>query len=276
MPLVDTSTGTPFHDNYVMDGVRLWHARDNSLIPVGSPQILLRYVRFTRINQERMIAANLVRVLNLRDGQQILVVGDGFGWLQEELAKLLPASQIISTDTSTWVHAEKTRDETDVINAALDAATDRRTRAPMVLDAATRTLWLNRFLDGNRSRVSVFNEALDDAASRDRIKAMFSNTDPDKADWAITGNVLSWITDAEAQRLSVSAHDLADNVAHVTRAAIAKHLSETEPDPWNWKWIEDLSPTTDLLDRQTWYTTTSWKDLLPNDLIIEDGTWRVV
>ena len=78
-----------------------------------------------------------------------------------------------------------------------------------------------------------------------------------------------------AVALSSAAHDLAARVAHLTRAAAGKHLSETEADPWNWKWIDDVGKTTDLLDGQVWYTTTSWKALLPDDLIIDDGSCQV-
>ncbi len=278
MSLVDTSTASPYHDNNAIGAAQLWYNHMNGVpIPVGTPFIRIPYIRVARQFSAARVALNLVNGLNISLGQSVLLIGSGFGWTHEALQKLLPTSKIVSLDTGGWIKLVKDTDEADEINAALDAAISTTTREPVTLTPEERQVWLDRLLSGPRDTVGVLDEGLVSGRSRSRVKSQLGISGSRKADWAISEQVLPWLDDAECLDLSKNAHTMANNVAHLLRPALPKFLSETEPNPWNWKWLDSTAPTTDLLAAQPWYTTTSWKALLPNDLIMGDSEkYRVV
>lgn len=273
MPIVDTSTVTPYWDNYVSDGVATYYHRLGQMIPVGEPKILLRYVKYARLEVSQRTAEQLVSQLGIQDGDKVLVLGAGFGWTVEIMRQLLPNSTIVAIDSGQYINSVKDQDETAAINLMLDGALDRNQNTPIVLTAQQRSDWLNRFLLGPRDSVGVLDEDLAGGASRGRVKQALGLQGNAKAEWGISEQVLPWLTDQECLGLSSAGHDICTTLCHLVRAADPYLLSELEPDPWNWKWVNSLAPTTNLLASQPWYTTTSWKDLLPGDLIMGDNNW---
>lgn len=278
MPLVDTSTSAAYHDNNAIGAAQLWYNHiQNMPIPIDTPFIRIPYIRVARQFKAARVAMELVNGLNISLGQSILLIGSGFGWTHEALQKLLPTSQIVSTDTGGWIKSVKSIDEASEINLALDNAISTKDRSSVFLTLEKRQVWLDRFLSGPRATVDVLDESLISSGSRNRVKSQMGVSGSMKVDWAISEQVLPWLDDAECLDLSKNAHSMANNVVHLVRPAIKSHLSEVEPNPWNWKWLDHTDPTTNLLTAQPWYTTTSWKALLPDDLIMGDSEkYRVV
>ena len=261
MPLVDASDPAVYHLNHVSEANRLWYNHTlNTSIPVGEPQLLVGYIRFARLFTARNHAKGLVVGLPIKDGDSIILSGAGFGWLEEEMRKLLPASTFVSYDNGGWVNSVKATDETVEVDALLDTAG--------IVDPGKRSDWHSRMVTGPRAVVTVADEDGGTNPSRNRIKGRLGLQGNRNADWFISEQVLAWLDDAECQSLSASAHRMADNVVHLTSVFLASKASEQEQNPWNWKHQDSLDPTTALLESQPWYTTTSWKALLPEDVIV--------
>lgn len=258
MPRVDLSDPAVFHDNYRTNVSRLKGALDRT--PNDEPRLILNYHRWPEMVKKRLVASGLCQgTLGLSSGMKIIILGGGFGWLQEAIEELITAD-IVTTDTSPWVQAVKDQDESADVTAALDAAG--------VTDSTKRGQLMARYNTGPRARRPIFNEDLNTGGSRGRIKQALGLQGNAKADYVITEQVLPWLEDNECTVVSDVAHSIANNVVHIlTPFAPSNKL---EPGPlWNWKHIDSPGePTRPDLALQPWYTTTNWKSLLPNDLFI--------
>ena len=261
MPLVDASDPDVYHLNYVTSANSLWWNHTlNTIIPAGEKKFLVNYIRFVEIIRARQYAKGVVAALNLTDGLTIALPGAGFGWLEEEMQLLLPTAQFVSFDTGEYVQSTKGTNETVELDASLDKAG--------ITDPGERAVWHSRFVTEPRSKLEILDENLSTGASQKVITDKLGLTGSDKADWSISEQVLPWLDDAECISFSSDQHKIATNVAHILSPFILEHSSEQEKNPWNWKHQDSLDPTTALLEALPWYTTTSWKDLLPDDLIV--------
>ena len=73
---------------------------------------------------------------------------------------------------------------------------------------------------------------------------------------------------------SADFHQAAGQVAHVVSVFDARSASEDEPDPVNnWKRISEDKALTDKIESQPWFTSRSWKALLPDDWIVVNGSY---
>lgn len=272
MPRVDLSDPNVFHNNYITNVTRLMAAVDG--VPNTEPkdqQVRLNYHYWPEIVKKRHVADGLVNgTLGLTDGMKIIILGGGFGWLQEALEEWITAD-IVTTDTSSYVHANKDLPETDEIVAALDAAG--------VTDPTKRNNYLARFDRGARSQRTIYNEDMSSGTSRGTIKQALGLQGNAKADYVITEQVLPWLEDSECSVVSNVAHSIANNVVHILTPFFPS--SRPEPAPyWNWKHLDLFTAiqilgdeyadghTRPELEAEPWYTTTFWKTLLPNDLFI--------
>ncbi len=270
MPLVDASDSLTYHFNYATEANNLWYGRTLGIpIPQDAQKLVVNYMRFARLVRARVYARKLVEVLNLTDGMTIALPGAGFGWLEEEMQKLLPTAKFASFDDGVWVQSVKDQDETDQLNLNLDWYE--------ITDPTLRATWHTRLIDGPRARLVVDNESLKTKQSEKAITDKLELSGNAKADWSISEEVLPWLDDAECLDFSIAQHKIATNVAHLHTPFLPSRGSEQEKNPWNWKHQDSLAPTTALLEALPWYTTTSWKDLLPDDLIIAPSfKYRIV
>lgn len=268
MPRVDLKDPNVFHDNYRQRASRIHELMTGER--GVQPDFHIHYCWAQEQFKVRNRALALVKpppFLNLQDGMKILIVGAGFGWLQEALQPLLPNARIRSIDTSPWVHTVKGTDETAEIDQWLDDAG--------ITNASDRANWRARLVrSGPRDKVGVLNEDMV-GPSRGRVKQALGLQGNAKADWGITEQVLPWLTDAEAQVLSEAMHSVCASVAHILTPFAPS--TKTEPGPlWNWKHINRPGePTRPDLSLQPWYTTTNWKALLPDDAFLSVHNYRV-
>ncbi len=261
MPLVDASDPNVYHFNYRTSANSLWWNHTlNQLIPVGEKKLIVNYIRFARMIRAKQYARGLVDALGLTDGMTIALPGSGFAWLEEEMQLLLPTSQFASFDTGGYVQDTKGTNETVELDANLDAAG--------ITDPGERAVWHSRFITEPRSKIEILNEDLQTRQSQRAVTSKMGLVGNAKADWSISEQVLPWLDDAECLSFSVSQRTIATNIAHLLTPFLPSKASEQEKNPWNWKHQDSLDPTTALLEALPWYTTTSWKDLLPNDLIV--------
>ncbi len=261
MPLVDASDPDVYRLNYVTSANSLWWNRTlNTLIPAGETRLLVNYIRAPRITIAQNYARGLVAVLNLTDGMTIALPGAGFGWLEEAMQLMLPTAVFASFDSGAFVQSRRGTNETVELDGNLDEAG--------ITDPTERATWHSRLITGTRDRVVVDDEDLRTGNSKRNVLTRLGLSGPERADWSISEQVLPWLDDAECVTFSGDQHDIATNVAHLLTPFLPSKASEQEQNPWNWKHQDSLDPTTALIEALPWYTTTSWKDLLPNDLIV--------
>jgi hypothetical protein len=268
MPLVDTTDPAVYHDNYYSDARKLYYNHVLGVPTPNVPRLRIHYCWYTEQFKVRNRAVALTQdwSLHLQDGQKIIILGGGFGWLQEELEKLITAD-IVTLDTGQWVHSVKDTDESVEYDTWMDTAG--------ITDPTDRADWKGRMVrPGGRAKVTIHDEDLGTGASRGRIKQALNLQGNQKADYLITEQVLPWLDDSECGVVSNVSHSIATNVAHIlTPFALSQRA---EPPPlWNWKHLDDLSPTRPDLEALPWYTTTSWKALLPDDLFVSVHNYRV-
>jgi len=254
MPLVDSSRGSVYHDNYLYEGTRLWYSLRGEERPPGTPHIRLGYCRFVQRYKANNRARLLVDTLPIVDGQAVMIFGAGYGWLAEALRDLLPASDIVATDTGSYVQTTKDSDETAEITAWVDAAG---------VVEPERSAWISRFVAGRRSQFTVSDEDLRNAASRNRL---LGRTAKQRFDWGITEHMLEWLTDAEAVQMSERGNRICGALCHLVTPFEPRKQAASEPrGNWNWKWLDSDDSTTSELAAKDWYTTTNWSRLIPTD-----------
>ncbi len=235
MPIVDASDPAVWSNAY----------------QIGYPKnrrVRLNYDRAVMLPIARRHAEGLVRALGLTDGQRIGIAGGGFGWTAEELARLLPNSRIVTTDTSSWVHANKDLPATANYRAAIQ-------KAGLDPDSGGGAALLAEMDDGGaQARVTILDEELSNDGSRNRVRQAVGGT----LDWAISEEVLPWLVDNECVELDGWMRRLAPNIAHLLTPYRANVAAEPEPPPvWNWKTGDD------------------WKLMLPDSTIVTVGNFQV-
>jgi len=218
--------------------------------PDGHPntreEVRLSYHRAVMLPLARDRATNVARVLNWLPTMKIVVIGCGFGWFVEVLKNELGFTDVVGTDISLYIQANKSGTEEADINAAIQAVGLN----PLLGDGATIK---GRLHDGGtRSRVTVLNENAQTAQSRNAIRQAF--TGPGQVAWAFSESLIESLTDAEAAQGSGFLHQVANNVGHLV---VTTRDGQT-PGEFNWKSLQE------------------WKALLPNDIFVEAGTYAVL
>lgn len=212
--------------------------------PITRPAVRLHYNRAVMYPVAATHAQRIVSILALQPTMKIGILGCGFGWILEEL-ETMGFTQVIGTDTSTWIQTNKLSTEDAEINQAIiEAGLDPLTGRGAELHARLTSV-------NSRSLVptKVLNEDAASNASRNRIRNALGGGN---FTWGITDSVLESLTDAEAQTLSSRGHQIANNVAHlVVTTRPGNHIG------YNWKTLEQ------------------WKALIPADTFIQiGGSWR--
>ena len=208
-------------------------------------------------------ASALIKSLDLVVADRVLLVGDNFGWMTEAFA----ARGINAVAADNGAYSQMAKDETEtamirarIVAAGLDPDTGVGAQALAALDDG-----------GLRARAPVLDEGMETNGSRNRV----SNSLGGNPTWAITMGVATWATDAEMVKLSVDLHAFAAEVAHVLTPYDDNRASEDEPDPVNnWKRVSEDKALTNKIETQPWFTSRSWKALLPDDWIVVTGSYN--
>jgi len=251
MPLADWGLKATWDANYDVG------SEPGAYVPVTRPEIRLHYTRATFWLEAQSRAARFVQIMSLTTNDTVVILGGAFGWTAEALV-VNHGIQAISVDTSAWVQSVKDQPETDDLDAAISA---------VGLDPATGTgaaikgdLIIEGGGSGNRARVPVANEQINNPGSRNRVKGLFASG---RVTVVITEDLLSSLTDAEIGTLAgrAAALDTGVRVGHflTTLGTIAP----SQPPP--------------VLNGKT---LVEWRTLIdslgfPVHVLIEAGTYRV-
>lgn len=134
--------------------------------PASRPKVRLHYhewaIKPIMVNRWRQILPVLAPAITVSD--RVLIVGAGFGWGVRALRNRIGCSAI-GTDTSPYIQAEKSNDDSAEVNAAISAAgLDPTTGRGAFLRGQIRTA-------GARAKELVLDEDMSTAVSRQRIRA---------------------------------------------------------------------------------------------------------
>lgn len=209
------------------------------------PEVRLHYNRAVMYPVAATHARKMVEVLGLTPAMKIGVLGCGYGWVLEEL-EVMGFTNVIGTDTSTYIQSTKTSQESADIDEAIIAAGLNPNAAE---GANVKARLLSRGNSKSNVPTKVLNENGQSNASRNRIRNALGGGN---LDWGITDSVLESLTDAECLQLSTAGHNFCTNVAHL----VVTTRPGNQPG-YNWKTLEE------------------WKVLIPADTFIEvGGHWR--
>ncbi len=223
-----------------------------------SPPVTVGFVRRAFQPRARGRAIALSAILGITDGDNLLIVGDTLGWTAEGFRQALPASTVVSTDTSAWAQFNQGLDETVEISEEITAVG----LDPLSGEGAEI---LDVLLDGPRAKATILDEDGLSNGSRGAIRRNGFGSNQAVIDWVITDDVLPLLFDSECIDLSTAMAEFTVNVVHVVTPYFSVFDGLVEPDPlWNWKHIGPGEVNQTLFD-QPWYTTSNWLDLLPED-----------
>lgn len=207
MPLRDYSTKAAFDADYD--------------IPVAG--VRLACVRTAVMPMMRARAPQLVRALDLRDGQRIALIGVALGWSVEALSALLPGATVVGTDISPWVQTAKDETETADYRAAIAAA-------GLDPDAEGAAL-LAMFDDGGtRARVPIIDEDSLSPRSRKAVEQVAGGS----FDWVISDDMIGGLTDDEALALGKALAGYGAPVAHIVTPLWPEKAGRGEQDTTNY------------------------------------------
>ena len=223
-----------------------------------APKLRMAYhrVAYDLANVSLGTAREMVDGLNLTRSSNVLYIGCGFGWAVEKVRVLRPGISITAVDAAGFIQSAKTTDEAGDIEAAMD---------DYGVTGSWRQTYMNMLLAGPRATETILDEDCLSERSRRRVRnagGSFTH---------IVTNCLKWLTDVECQTLS-DAHrsiSVAAQVAHLVTPYNDEAAERFEPTPiLNWKRMNTIEPIVKRLNDEPWYTTNSWKALLPSDTII--------
>ncbi len=267
MPLVDTSDKVVFHrQNDIGTGIYLIKGQifipgDKAIYSQAHErkEVRLQLHRKVCMAFRRGWAKKLVAELGLKSTDVVAQIGSTFGWTAEEIDKLVPGITVACVDTSSWVASAKSETEIAEIEAVL-------TDVGILPVMARYGEVMARLTDGGtRAKRTIENEDVATGKGRANLKNKYGNFT-----WAITDNVLPWLTDAEAVDLDAAMRKVAPNVAHQVSAYDHRYDDKLEPyQVLNWKHLQvtGMGVKQELLD-QPWYTMSNWKSLLPDSVLV--------
>ena len=267
MPIVDPNDPQVW-DVHPDRAAGQWSVGTGFYLPGSGPnwrEVRVGYIRalFGPDGSAGKEAAGLIKSLNLTAADRAVLVGDNFGWVAEAFAAR--GINAVAADNGAYSQTAKDQTETAMIRARIVAA-------GLEPDTGIGAQALAALDDGGvRARVPVLDEGMATNGSRDRV----SNALGGDPTWAVTMGVATWATDAEMVKLSADLHKFAAEVAHVLTPYDDTHASEYEPDPVNnWKRISEDQALTNKIETQPWFTSRSWKALLPDDWIVVTGSYN--
>jgi hypothetical protein len=216
--------------------------------PSTRSEVRLNYHRFVVLPYDRAKAPKLAGPLGWDAGTRLLVYGCGFGWVMTGLAEL-GLSAIYGLDHSTYIQGSKSINEDADLQTAIS-----------VVNLGTSTgdglVLFNAFRNGGNPRsdyaARILATDLSTISGRRDVRTLLGGPG---ADVLTYDGYLNTLTDAEVLKLSENLHGLQPNrVIHHT---------------WtDWTSVGDIE-----LNAKT---PEEWKILLPDDTIIEEGSFRVV
>jgi hypothetical protein len=158
-----------------------------------------------------------IAALELTGAESIAIIGAGYGWGAEALKAALPGLTIAAVDTGGFVQDTKNVTETADIQAKM---TDFGLNILMPEWSAM----LGEYDDGGtKSRITIESSDISKSGDIDNLRRDYHGGSNIKFDWAISEQVLPWITDAEAVTLDADMVSLATNVAHYTSTYESKN-----------------------------------------------------
>ena len=249
MPLADWGLKATWDANYDIGGEPGGH-------PSTRDEVRLHYTRAAFWPEAQKRAAQFVRILSLTTADTVVILGSAFAWTAEALTAN-HGIVAIGVDTSGWVQSAKGQPETDDLDAAITAVGLSPTAGE---GASLRAALITRGGGaGNRARVAVANEEINNTGSRNRVKNLFASG---RVTVLITEDFLSSLTDAEIGTIAgrAAAIDTGVRVGHflTTLGTI-------------------MGPAPATVNGKT---LAQWRALIdglgfPTHVLIEAGTWTV-
>jgi hypothetical protein len=250
VPLVDWNLRATFDAAY-----------DVGFTDHGGPPVQLRYHRAVLFPDALNRARALAEILSITSADTVCVVGAAFGWTAEALQQTT-GCQAAGVDTSRWIQdargaSEETELDAAIVAAGLNPAAD--------LGAVAKQMLVERGGGpGNRGRLTVLSEQLNNNASRIRVRGLFSSG---RITVVVTDDFISGLSDAEV-------------------ATIAGRVAQL--DPGNIRVFGHYLTTTGTTNGNTSYAGVNWKSgpawrtfldglglTAPLHVIIEAGTFRI-
>lgn len=149
---------------------------------------------------------SLLAALGWLPDDKMVVVGAGFGFLEEHLRDHDGFTNLLSIDDSVWIQAAKATTE----DADMDAQIAAVGINPLAQEG--RDLKAQLTDGGTRARLPILNENLMTKESRTTVKQQFSG----QVDVVFSDFMILWLTDAEAISLSEQLNQTGAMVQHAT------------------------------------------------------------
>ncbi len=211
------------------------------------PIIKCHYLAAVMRDGMHAMMSSIIAALELDTTMTIALVGVGMGWEAERLDDL--GYNAIGIDTSTWVQSvQGTVEDTEIDAAITDSGLNPTVGEGLRLRALMGTGVV-------RTQHTVLDENMLTNRSRGVVKQALGLSGNTKIDWVISMNILPGLDDTEIVSASTEVRKVATNVAHYT--SVFKPEGRSHPD-------------------SSWKTLEQWKVLLPDDLLVEAGTYRVL
>ncbi len=255
MPIVSGLLAAQYHDNHIINsGFKGSDGRN----------IRLNYHRWPMIDMPESVcgrrARHIVSSLGLTATDVVAVIGAGFGFLAEALLTEVPGMVVAATDNGGYIQSAHTSLETTelsikVVNAGWGVGSPEHTAIMAEIDTGLP-----------RAQVVIEDNPIVNQGQRNQLVSTYGDFS-----WAISEQVGPWLEDAEMVDLDADMQSLAINVAHLTTPFLPKFLGQVEPLlVWNWKYLsgDESQPINQEILDQPWYTTRSWKTLLPDATIL--------
>ncbi len=255
MPIVSGLLAAQYHDNHIINsGFKGSDGRN----------IRLNYHRWPMIDMPESVcgrrARHVVSSLGLTATDVVAVIGAGFGFLAEALLAEVPGMVVAATDNGGYIQSAFASLETielsiKVVNAGWGEGSPEHTAIMAAIDTGLP-----------RAQVVIEDNPIENNGQRNQLTNEYG-----AFTWAIGEQIGPWLEDSEMVDLDADMRSLATNVAHLTTPFLAKMLGTVEPPPvWNWKYLsgDESQPMNQAQLDEPWYTTRSWKTLLPDATIL--------
>lgn len=249
MPYKEYNTKADYDSEYSIGVEGLWGHSNR-------PEIRLHYSRIILYPHAVARAQGIATAMGWTvPGPTLVVVGAGFSWLAEAFEGI-GFTRVVGIDVSPYIQADKDVDaltdlDAEIIGVGLDPASGEG------LSRKNQIITAYGYTPGNKTRASrgCLNEHGKTQQSRNQIRQALGLSGNQQPDWLLTENVIERMFDSEIVQDSNDLKAWVPNLAHYVQTVDASHPDG--PD-WNAK------------------TLAQWKTLLPNDTIIEAGTFQVM
>ncbi len=196
-PTRDTSTY--WHDQYDT-GTGIWFGEYPSY-----QELRLNYHRKNVKQSYVWYTGKIKDALGWALDDAIIVVGAGFGFLEDELRRTHGFTDVLSIEDSAWIQSAKATTEDVDMDAQIAAV------GVNPLSQSGRDVKAQLTDGATRARVTVLNENLMTKKSRNTVKQSIA-----KIDIVFTDFILPYLTDAEAIAFSIEANAMGAVVQHAT------------------------------------------------------------